>query len=444
MSKEELIILSSLLNKDDKKLSYIILYILINISELKEAEKLFALDENICCNIACFLGNNKNENKLLFYGILLIRNITLDKNICEIFNKYKITQFFEEIYEKNLLSNKFMDVLTYILCSIINFEIKKPENKINISNLLPCIKIIATQLRPNYAASTLYKYIYKIYELCTIKDSDIYYKIINSKIHKELMNIYPIIFEKSEFIKQQLKETNLSEQQFSQEEISKYQEESDYYYSSCLLILKILGKLMSLDDGILTQTLLNANISSFLKPIILTNDIRTIKNACFCLSNICAGTYGQIAYLFHNNTLYELIKVSKNILEAMEYNKEKGDYYYQLKDTLREINYVFALTIHNGLFEKIVPFAKCDDYTPVMIIIKGLKIFCDINNQDLLDVILKTIYKLISFNNCLEDDICEIMEKFGLKENLENILLNKNWEVFEEAESLYDSIFGLI
>ena len=201
---------------------------------------------------------------------------------------------------------------------------------------------------------------------------------------------------------------------------------------------------MSLDDGILTQTLLNANISSFLKPIILTNDIRTIKNACFCLSNICAGTYGQIAYLFHNNTLYELIKVSKNILEAMEYNKEKGDYYYQLKDTLREINYVFALTIHNGLFEKIVPFAKCDDYTPVMIIIKGLKIFCDINNQDLLDVILKTIYKLISFNNCLEDDICEIMEKFGLKENLENILLNKNWEVFEEAESLYDSIFGLI
>ena len=413
-------------------------------SELKEAEKLFSLEENVCCNIACFLGNNKDEDKFLFYGILLIRNITLDKNVCEIFNKYKITEFFEEIYEKQLLDNKFMEILTYILCTIINYETKKPEKRINISILLPCIKIIATQLRPNYAASKLYKYIYKIYELCSIKNSDLYYKMINSKIHKELMNLYPIIFEKGELIKQQLKEIDSSNQELSKEEISKYQIENDYYYSCSLLILKILGKLMSLDDGILTQTLLNADISSFLKPIILTNDIRTIKNACFCLSNICAGTYGQIAYLFKNNTLYELIKVSKNIYEAMEYSKEKGDYYCQLKDTFREINYVFALTIYNGLFERIVPFVKCDDYTPVMIIIKGLKIYCDISNKDLLDTILSAIGKIISFNNYFEDDICDIMEKFGLKENLENILLNKNWDLFKQAENLYDSIFGLI
>ena len=102
-SKELLLILSSLLNKDNKKLSFNILYILITISEFDETEKIFSLDESICCNIASFLGNNKNDDIFLHNGILLIRNIIMNKNICDIFNKYKITKFFEEIYEKHLL-----------------------------------------------------------------------------------------------------------------------------------------------------------------------------------------------------------------------------------------------------------------------------------------------------------------------------------------------------
>ena len=123
ISKEELIILTSLLNKDNKRLSYTTLYILINISALKDAEKLFYLDENIC----------------------------------EIFNKYKITEFYEEIYERYLLDNKIMDYLTYSICSIIGFEAKKQENKKNASILLPCIRIIATQLRPNYEPSRIHR-----------------------------------------------------------------------------------------------------------------------------------------------------------------------------------------------------------------------------------------------------------------------------------------------
>ena len=78
-SKELLIILSSLLNKDNKKLSFNALYILITLSEFKEVDKFFASDENICCNIASFLGNNKNDDIFLFYGILLIRNIIMDR-----------------------------------------------------------------------------------------------------------------------------------------------------------------------------------------------------------------------------------------------------------------------------------------------------------------------------------------------------------------------------
>ena len=85
-------------------MSFNALYILITLSEFKEVDKFFASDENICCNIASFLGNNKNDDIFLFYGILLIRNIIMDKNVCEIFNKYKITNFYGEIYEKKLLN----------------------------------------------------------------------------------------------------------------------------------------------------------------------------------------------------------------------------------------------------------------------------------------------------------------------------------------------------
>ena len=444
ISKEELIILTSLLNKDNKRLSYTTLYILINIRALKDAEKLFYLDENICCNIASFSGNNKKDDILLKYGIMLIRNLTVDKNICEIFNKYKITEFYEEIYERHLLDNKIMDYLTYSICSIIGFEAKKQENKKNASILLPCIRIIATQLRPNYEPSRIHRYIYRIYELSDFKNPELYFQIINSKIHKELMEIYPKLSEKCDITQKKLDEINSSKNLFTQDQIAKLKEDNEYYYYACLLILKILGKLMGKDDGILLQTLLNADISSFLKPLILTNDLRTIKNVSFCFSNICSGTYGQVGYLFNNNALYELIKVGKNIYEAMELSKEKDDYYFQLKDTLREINYVFALTITNSIFEKSVPFAKCYDYTPIKILVKSLKIYCDVNNQEFLCTIVRGLVKLIYFNNFFEENICDVMEKFGFKENLEYILQNENWEIFEDFERIYDSIFGFI
>ena len=117
--------MTSLLNKNDFKLSYNTLFILINISILNDGEKLFCLDEDICCNIASFLGNNRNHEDSLFYGVLLIRNICMDRNVCDIFNKYKITEFLGDIYEKHLLNNKFMEFLmTIISFKTIYFRIK--------------------------------------------------------------------------------------------------------------------------------------------------------------------------------------------------------------------------------------------------------------------------------------------------------------------------------
>jgi hypothetical protein len=439
--------LTSLLNKNDFKLSYNTLFILINISILNDGEKLFCLDEDICCNIASFLGNNRNHEDSLFYGVLLIRNICMDKNVCDIFNKYKITEFLGDIYEKHLLNNKFMEFLMTIISFIISYEINDKTNKeINFPVILPCIKIMATQIRLSYPANLFYKYIFKLYQLVSFRNSDLYYEIIKYNIHKELMNIYPSITEKIEIIKLKLKEilSISKEQQINKEEYDKYQEELDFYESSLLIILKILGKLMSLEDGIITQTLLSAGISSFLTKALQSHDIRIIKNVCFCISNICAGTCGQISYLFNDNTLYELIKVSKNILEAMEMRQEKDDYYSQLKDAFREINYVFALTIVNTLKEKMIPFVECENYTPIVILMKGLKYLELKNNIELIEYIFSAIKKIMAFKDDFEKKILFVMEKYELKENLEKIIIKEDLNIAQKAGEIHDSIFGII
>ena len=122
---EYMILFTSLLNKGDKKLYYCLLFILINIGYTQSGEELFTLDEKIVLNIAMFLGNNKNEKTLLYNGIWLIKNISFNDKICEIFLKYKILDFFEEIFERNLLDTDFMKNLMSCMKNFINFVIKR-------------------------------------------------------------------------------------------------------------------------------------------------------------------------------------------------------------------------------------------------------------------------------------------------------------------------------
>lgn len=449
LTKEDLILLSSLLNKNDNKLTYNVVFTLVNISYLENGEKLFSLDDQICCNIASFLGNNRNEKDFLFYGLLLLKNICMDKNVCDIFNRYNIAEFFGEIYEKYLLDNKLMGylmaIISYIIYHLYNAFFEK--SKVNISILIPLIKIIATQIRINYPPNLLYKYIYKIYQLCSFVDTDIHYEIINCKLHKELISIFPTIEEKVALLNQKLKEfLSLPKEEITkhQDEVTKYKDDLEYYDNSLLAILKIFGKLMYLDDGIITQNLLNAGISSFLTKVLQSNDIRIIKNACFCISNICAGTYGQSSYLFNDNTLYELIKVSKNILEAIELRQEKDDYYLQLLDVFREINFVFSITISNTLIEKVIPFCQCENYTVIIILMKGLNILLGDKNQDLFSSMFIAINKLILFTKDYDNNIFFNMEKYGLKENLEKIIITGSLALAKEAEKIHESLYGLI
>ena len=452
INTEYLLLFTSLFNKNNKKLSYDILYILINIGFNNKGEQLFCSNEKIILNLATFLGKNKNDSYLLKNGIWLIRNIINNFEICKLFLNFDIINFFEEIYERNLLDNDFMKRIILILRQLIKYKLFLKENKIDDdpTSLLPSIKIIKTQLRPNISSDLLFHYIYSLLELASFNSAEVYYEMINNKIHKEIMNLYPLIIDhiKELNIKIREYEPNINNNIFNQKDkYDEYKKDLDNYNQIVLVMLKILGKIMSKEDGILTQILLDSGIAQFLNRALQTTNVRIIKNVSFCISNICAGTCGQVGNLLENNTLIELIKVGKYIYEALDYNYNiDNEYYKTLIDAFREINYVFSLAISNSLYEKFVPIARYDNYTVVLILVKGLKI---LNYQDLkilIDLILKAIYKLILYDDEKKKDnnyisFKEVMETNGVREYIEILISNKDEEIASEANKLYNSFF---
>ena len=455
---EYLQLLTSLLNKENKKLSFDLLYILINIAFCEKGAEIFGLDEKIIFNIGVFLGNNKNDSHLLFHGIWLLKNITFKNDkVCEILLKYKIIDFFSDIYERHLLDNTFMKNLMSCIWDFISYKIemkKKGDSDIPLC-LIPSIPIIKTQLRPNLPAELLNKFIYSLYNLTFFNSFDIYLNMENNKLHKELMDIYPIIIEKINGLNIQIKEyeskNNIINDDIQEEEHKHLLQNLDNYKCTILMILKIFGKMMSLDEGILTQILIDSGIANFYNYVLQSNDLKIIKNASFGLSNLCAGAYGQISCLYENNTFVELIKVTKNIYEALEYNSKLKDVHYgELKDAFREINFVFSLAIINSIYEKSIPLVKYDNCVVVLFLIKGLDILNENGYEELIKCILSALYKLIIFdrgeqnknndNNNL--DIIEFMEINGIKEHLGKLKLNMNEDIVNKAEIIYDCIFN--
>ena len=97
---EFLSLISLLLNKDNKKMSFEILIILINVTYTMEGEMLFGKDQKVVENIASFIGNNKNDSTFVGLGLLLIKNMT-NKNalVKQILYDYNIIEYFKEIYQ---------------------------------------------------------------------------------------------------------------------------------------------------------------------------------------------------------------------------------------------------------------------------------------------------------------------------------------------------------
>ena len=451
-----LLLLTSLFNRKHNKLSYDILYILINVSFNTKGEELFCSDEKILLNIATFLGNNIIDSKLLTNGIWLIRNIISNKKITKILLNFQLIDFFDTIYERNLLNNELMKMIIICLDELIRYKLVLKDKKENNDPtcLLPAINIIKTQLRPNLPSDLLFKCFYSLLNIAHFNSSDVYQSMTNCKLHKEIMNLYPIIIEKINklniIIKNYESRNNIDNEK-EDEQYIQYKKDLENYNNIVLIIIKILGKMMSLEDGILTQILIDSGISHFLKNALQSPNPQIIKNVSFCISNICAGTYGQMANLFENNTFIELIKVSKNIYEALDYNfKIDNEYYKVLIDAFRELNYAFSLAIMNCIYEKIIPLAKYDNYAVILILVKGLNIFSNKNFEDVIINILAALYKLIlndrgekMDDNNNGTNFSKVMEKHGLKEYLEKLLAqSKNQKLLYDAERIYDSIFN--
>ena len=370
--------------------------------------------------------------------------------------------FFNEIYERHLLDNDFMKNLLSCIWNFISYKLnmKKKGDSDGPLCLIPSIKIIKTQIRPNLPSELLNKYIYSLYNLTFFNSFDIYLNMTNNKIHQELMNIYPIIIGKINELNIKVKEyeskNNIINHNIKEEEkYTKLLKNIENYKYIILMILKILGKMMSLDEGILTQTLIDSGIANFYNYVLQSNDTKIIKNASFGISNICAGAYGQISCLYEKNTFIQLIKVTKNIYEALEYNsKLKNVYFSELKDAFREINFVFSLAIINSLYEKSIPLIKYDNCVVVLFLIKALHILNENGYEDLIKCILSALYKLIIYdrgeqtknndnnkdNNYL--DIIEFMEINGIKEYLEKLKSNMSEEIVDKAEIIYNCIFN--
>ena len=186
LNDEILLLLSSLLNKNNNSLSSEILIILINISYPLEGEMLFGNEEKVITNIANFLGNNKTNINLLYYGILLIKNITSKNSLVkQILQNYNIIQFFNEIYENYLLDANFINNIILCIGHFINSRFD------NNRNILSSIKIIKTQLVKNMPVRNLLEYVYILYNLSLSKNIKTYEAMVKYEVEKNLMNIYP-------------------------------------------------------------------------------------------------------------------------------------------------------------------------------------------------------------------------------------------------------------
>ena len=209
LSKKYLLLLTNLLNKNNKNLSFEILNILINISYKKSGELLFGEEEKVITNISNFVINNKSDIILLYYGIILIKNITYKMELVrQILLENKIIDFFNEIYFNYIIYDNFMKNL--ILC-IGHFISSRCQDK----SIYTSIKIIKTQLTININVELLFRYVYILYNLSLYNYDKYEQEMIKNKIHEDLMRIYP-------FNKQNSNDTNINKELNNQNNICSF------------------------------------------------------------------------------------------------------------------------------------------------------------------------------------------------------------------------------
>lgn len=442
INNEYLSLFTSLLNKGNKKLSFIILIILINVTFTKQGEMLFGEDENVMNNIATFLGNNKNDMIFLEFGILFIKHITCKNSLVkQILYKFKIIDFFNEIYQKFLLNSDIMEDIILTIGHFINSRFSKNKG------ILCSINIIKSQLNKKTPFESLVRYFNILFNLVFYNDPDIIKKMIDEEIHIKLMDLFPFDEQSFIFVHKNTKNNNINDINIKDKD--SFEKE---LRNSRLLIIKILGKMLYLNDDNYIQKIIDSNFSQFLNKLLKLSDIKIIKNTFYCIQNIFYGTYGQISNLYDNNTVSLSLQVAKNVYEALRSknqfisNKSKEEFV----KTLREIDYSFSLLIINSLNERLIPVIKYDNHIVLLFLLEGFKYLED-NEKDneLISLILRAISKLLDYfkknddenNDLTTNFLVEFLEKNGFKEILEKLQYNSDENIMENSEIIFDEYF---
>ena len=394
------------------------------------------------------MGNNRSDINLLDFSILLIKNITYKNSLVkQIFINYNIIQFFNEIYIKFVFDNNFMRNL--ILC-IGHFV----DSRFGDPNILCSIKIIKTQLNSNMPVELLTQYVYILYNISFYADPKIIEEMVKNEIQKDFMKIYPFNIEYDTKINKKYEEKKNNHN--NDIIIEEKENETNKYRQLSLLILKTLGKMLSLENNNIIKKIIDSGIAKFLNKVFQSTDIKIIKNAFFCLSNICAGTYGQISNLYDNDTIFEAFKVAQYVFDTLDSNNKFINSFIteDFINAFREINYTIALVIINSLFERLIPYVRNHNYVIIKVLLKGLQIFSDNNidnkNKLLIIYILNAISKINEYekNNDEEELIMSNLIKFpqfleqnGFKELLGKLLINPDENIVDVTETIYDELY---
>ena len=428
---EFLTLITYLLKKGNKKMSFEILIILINVTYTMEGEMLFGKDQKVVENIASFIGNNKNDSTFVGLGLLLIKNMT-NKNalVKQILYDYNIIEYFKEIYQKYILNSDIIENLILCLGHFINSRFSK--NKY----ILFSINIIKSQLNHNNNFQRLTAYINILYNLAYTKNCEIIKKMIDEEIYKPLMEIFP--FDEDNFSKfYDSTKNNDNNNIIIDEETMKKK-----LQNMRILIIKIFQHLLLLEDNVYIQKLIDSGISQFINKLLKLSDIKIIKNTFNCIYLISFGTFGHVSDLYNNNTVSLALNVSKNVYEALNSKNQIINNNISKKDllgALREISLAFSILIINSLYERIVPIIEYENGLILLLLKDTLKLIDELpNKRDSISYIFKAFYKILKL---FDENIKEFLEKNGFKEVLEKLLNNSDEEVSKCSSTIIDEFF---
>ena len=417
-------ILVNLLSKNNNKLSYVIIWILINIASTDIKEEIFIKENNIVYILANYLGKIKKDEILTYRGIYLLRNISYKNiNIQEILLNYNIFGYCYEIFKKYLFYNDLAHNIIKLLGNF-TFEI----NMKFVKQYLILFDMIKSYLNKTTEVKKLNKYIMFLNNLCISDSDEIIEYFFKKEIYKNLIDVYPFYDD----IINSDEENNLNKLR--------------------ILILKLFGKITSIEDkNQLNKSRIDFGIFNFFNKIIdsfeFNNNYKIIKNLLLSITNLSIDLdYPTI--LYNTGIISKLIKLGEIIYNSF---KDSINYNKDLIISFRELCKTFSIIIKISLYKDLIPVIQCNNYLIIIFLIEGLSLFE--KKKDLIELIFEALYKLVEYdkimeeynknirNDYLNDDFSQIMDRNGIKNVLDNYIFDKRKDINILANKLFKKIY---